>query len=101
VYRTYKKRNVQASASTIASWASSNPSLFVGVSLDSETIMPGNQADYNPLAIEEWKQWLQNNGIYGPGGDYFGAGRVPAFTDIDSFNSAAGKVFLGAFFLTF
>ena len=54
--------------------------------------MPSNQADYNPLAIEEWKQWLQNTGIYGSGGDYFGAGRVPAFADIDSFNSATGKV---------
>lgn len=65
VYRNYKKRNVQASASVLASWAASNPSLFVGVSLDSETIMPGNQADYNPLAVKEWKQWLQNTGIYG------------------------------------
>ena len=57
MYRTYKKRNIQASLSAIASWAASNPSLFVGVSLDSETIMPGNKADYNPLAIEEWRQW--------------------------------------------
>jgi hypothetical protein len=42
--------------------------LFVGVSLDSETLMASNEAHYNPLAIEEWKQWLQNIGIYGPGG---------------------------------
>jgi hypothetical protein len=27
--------------------------------------------DFNPLAIEEWRQWLQNTGIYGPGGDFF------------------------------
>jgi hypothetical protein len=93
VYRTYKIRNVQASASVISSWAASNPSLFVGVSLDSETLMASNEADYNPLAIEEWKQWLQNIGIYGPGGDYFGAGRVPAFTDIASFNTATGQSF--------
>lgn len=93
VYRNYKKRNVQAAASTIAAWAASNPSLFVGVSLDSETFMPNKDADHNPLAIEEWKQWLQNIGIYGPGGEYFGTGRVPAFMDIPSFNSATGQNF--------
>jgi hypothetical protein len=93
VYRQYKKRNVQASASVLASFAASNPSLFIGVSLDSETIHPNSGADYNPLAITECKQWLQNTGIYGPGGDYFGAGRVPAFTDIGSFNTATGQNF--------
>jgi hypothetical protein len=92
-YRTYKKRNVQASASVLAAWAAQNPSLFVGVSLDSETIYPNNEADYNPLVIEEWKQWLQNVGIYGPGGDYFGAGRNPAFSTITSFNDATGQNF--------
>ena len=93
VYRSYKKRNVQSSASVIAAWANSNPTLFVGVSLDSETIMPNEEADYNPLAIEEWKMWLQNTGIYGPGGDYFGAGRVPAFPTIASLNAATGQSF--------
>lgn len=93
VYRQYKKRNVQASATVLASFASSNPSLFVGVSLDSETIYPNSGADYNPLAITEWKQWLQNTGIYGSGGDYFGSGRIPAFPDIGSFNIATGQNF--------
>jgi hypothetical protein len=36
-----------------------NPTLFVGVSLDSETVMANNEADYNPLAIEEWSEWKQ------------------------------------------
>ena len=94
VYRDYKKRNVQASAQVIAAWAAQNPSLFAGVSLDSETLMPNNEADYNPLAIEEWKQWLQNTGIYGPGGDYWGAGRNPPFTSIGDFNTATGQSFV-------
>lgn len=93
VYRHYKKRNVQASAKVIADWAIRNPTLFAGVSLDSETIMPNNAADYNPLAVEEWKQWLQNTGIYGPGGDYWGAGRNPPFASIDDFNTATSKSF--------
>jgi hypothetical protein len=93
VYRNYKKRNVQASAQIIAAWAADNPSLFAGVSLDSETIMPNSESDYNPLAIDEWKQWLQNTGIYGPSGDYFGAGRNPAFASIGDFNTATGQNF--------
>lgn len=93
VYRDYKKRNVQASTEAIVKWAAAHPSLFAGVSLDSETIMPNNGADYNPLATEEWGQWLQNIGIYGPGGAYFGQGRVPAFESIESFNGAVGTTF--------
>ncbi|KAF4631756.1 hypothetical protein G7Y89_g6374 [Cudoniella acicularis] len=93
VYRQYKKRNVQASAQVIAQWGAANPSLFVGVSLDSETLMPNNEADYNPFFISEWKQWLQNTGMYGLTGEYNGAGRVPAFTDISSFNNATNQAF--------
>lgn len=93
VYRSYKKRNVQAAAEVLANWAALNPSLFAGVSLDSETVIPQNQADYNPYFIQEWKEWLQNTGIYGPGGDYFGQGRVPAYTSIDGFNSDTGQNF--------
>lgn len=93
VYRQYKKRNVQASASIIATWAIANPSLFAGVSLDSETIFPKNGADEGWFAVEEWKMWLQNTGIYGPGGAYFGSGLVPAFQDIQAFNAATGQSF--------
>jgi len=93
VYRNYKKRNVQATAAILSNWAAANPTLFAGVSLDSETLMAENQADHNPLVVTEWKQWLQNTGIYGPGGEFFGAGRMPAFTDIGSFNSATGQSF--------
>lgn len=93
VYRAYKKRNSQASASVIASWANANPDLFAGVSLSSETIYPHSRVDYNPLTIEEWKQWMRHSGIYGPGGPYFGTGRVPAFQDIHAFNHATEQAF--------
>lgn len=93
VYRAYKKRNIQASARVIASWALEHPTLFTGVSLSSETIFPDNTTDVGYYAVEEWKQWLQNSGIYGPGGQYFGAGRVPACPDIQSFNIATGQSF--------
>lgn len=93
VYRDYKKRNVQASMKTLAAWAARNPSLFVGVSLDSETLFPSDSADHNPLVVQEWREWLQNTGLYGPGGEYFGQGRVPAFTSIAEFNSATGETF--------
>ncbi|KAF7546565.1 hypothetical protein G7046_g9265 [Stylonectria norvegica] len=93
VYRNYKKRNVQASMTTLLAWANDNPGLFAGVSLDSETLYANNAADYNPLVIQEWKDWLQHIGIYGPGGDYFGRGRVPAFDSISAFNKATGQGF--------
>ena len=93
VYRSYKQRNVQAAMTVLMDWAAVNPTLFVGVSLDSETLFPSIGADYGPLSTEEWQQWLQNTGIYGPGGEYFGQGRVPAFASIDSFNQAMGMSF--------
>ncbi|OCT12814.1 hypothetical protein A8709_20970 [Paenibacillus pectinilyticus] len=94
VYINYKKRNIQSSASTIAAWANAHPTLFAGVSLDSETVVTtGWDADYSTYSVAEWKDWLQNTGIYGPGGSYFGQGRVPAFTTIGSFNTAMGTSF--------
>ncbi|KAH8594450.1 hypothetical protein B0O99DRAFT_711793 [Bisporella sp. PMI_857] len=92
-YRNYKKRNTEDSARVIAEWAKANPSLFAGVSLSSETIYPKQNVDHNPLATAEWKMWLRNTDIYGPGGEYFGAGRVPAFDDINEFNTATGQSF--------
>lgn len=88
VYRSYKKRNVQGSARTLMNWARSQPDLFVGVSLDSETLFPSIDADYGYFATEEWRMWLQNKGIYGPGGEYFGQGRSPPFTSIQELNAA-------------
>jgi hypothetical protein len=55
--------------------------------------MPNSDTDFNPLVIEEWKMWLRNTGIYGPGGAYFGTGRIPAFATIDDFNNEMGTRF--------
>lgn len=93
VYRHYKKRQVQASMSTLLEWAEDYPDLFAGVSLDSETMFPNTNADYNPLVIQEWREWLQHTGIYGPGGAYFGQGRQPRFSSISDFNQATGQNF--------
>ncbi|CAK7214585.1 hypothetical protein SEUCBS140593_002231 [Sporothrix eucalyptigena] len=92
-YRSYKQRNLQASMSTIAAWAAENPTLFVGISLDSETLYANDASDYNPIVIQEWKEWMQNTGLYGPGGPYFGQGRVPALVAVSDFNSATGQSF--------
>ncbi|CAG8983449.1 hypothetical protein HYALB_00000618 [Hymenoscyphus albidus] len=93
VYIKYKKRNVQAAAKVLVEWSKDNPGLFVGVSLDSETLMVNSESDFNPLAIEEWKMWLRNTELYGPGGAYHGNGRVPAFDSIGDFNTAMGTNF--------
>jgi hypothetical protein len=93
VYRMYKKRNVQAAAKVLVDWGNANNGLFVGVSLDSETLMANQNSDFNPLVISEWKMWLQNTGIYGSGGAYFGTGRIPSFASISDFNTAMGTSF--------
>lgn len=91
VYQSYKKRNVQAAAQVISTWATAHPGLFIGVSLDSETLYPSS-SDYGVNAIQEWRDWLANTGIYGPGGIHFGEGRVPAFT-VSGFNAAMSTSF--------
>ncbi|KAG9245323.1 hypothetical protein BJ878DRAFT_479336 [Calycina marina] len=93
VYRKYKQRNTVASARTIAEWAKSNPSSFAGVSLSSEPMYPAPDVDFNPKAIEEWTMWMSNTGIYGPGGEFFGEGRVPRIQDIHTFNGITKQSF--------
>ncbi|ERS98526.1 uncharacterized protein SPSK_05994 [Sporothrix schenckii 1099-18] len=92
-YRSYKRRNLQASMRTIAAWAADHPALFAGISLDSETLYANDAADYNPLFVREWKEWMQHTGLYGAGGAYFGQGRVPAFASVADFNAATGQSF--------
>jgi len=93
VYRYYKQRNIIAAAHAIAEWAKVNPSLFAGVSLSSETMFPKGDVDFNRFAIEEWKMWMRNTGLYGPGGEYFGQGRVPLIQDIHGFNRIVKQAF--------
>lgn len=96
-YYEYKKRNLQAAAAEVAGFRRLHPDLFVGVSLDSETLLsdnPSRYGDYNPLAIEEWRQWLTGTGIYDPvTGEYAGQARSPVFASIAAFNTAMQTTF--------
>lgn len=79
----WKREALVRAAQRISAWAQANPELFVGVTIDPETLLnddPGlGFADYNPIVIEEWHQWLANTGIYDPvDGTYKGQGRKPA-----------------------
>jgi hypothetical protein len=69
-YRQYKQRNLEAAAAWLADFAAGpDGSLLVGVSTDSEVIIHHlPYADYNPLAIAEFRQWLSAEGPYGPDG---------------------------------
>ena len=70
-YRNYKKRNLQAATTYLANFAKLHPTLFAGVSLDSEisfcpASFPGwknysYSFDYNPLTIVQWRHWLSGN----------------------------------------
>jgi hypothetical protein len=75
--RDYKRRNLQAAASRIATFAREHPELFVGVALDADTYMNpflrqgGHKEifDYNPGMIRQFREWLQGSGPYaGTGG---------------------------------
>ncbi len=67
--RSYKRRNLQAAAAVVASFAREHPELFVGVVLDSDTYMnPFFQQkevfDYNPGMIRQFRDWLRGAGPY-------------------------------------
>ncbi|HVO89623.1 MAG TPA: hypothetical protein VMV45_13855 [Casimicrobiaceae bacterium] len=67
--RAYKKRNLQAAARIIASFAREHPDLFVGVALDSDTYMNPfflfkEIFDYNPGMLRQFREWLRGSGPY-------------------------------------
>jgi hypothetical protein len=66
--RKYKRRNLQAAARWLASFAAGpDGKLLVGVSTDSEVLINTHPwYDYNPLVLEECVDWLQSAGIYDP-----------------------------------
>lgn len=95
-YLAYKKRNLQAAIAHLVAYDSTNPGVVVGVSLDSETIHQDYSnvyGDYNPLTIQEWREWLTGTGIYAAGQPYAGQGRSPAYTSISDFNTDMGTSF--------
>jgi hypothetical protein len=79
----WKREALVRAGQRLKAWAQENPELLVGVTIDPETLLndePGlGFADYNPIVIEEWHQWLANSGIYDPvSGAYRGKGRKPS-----------------------
>ncbi len=67
--REYKRRNLQAVAGLVATFAREHPELFVGVVLDSDTYMnPFFQEkeyfDYNPGMLRQFREWLAASGPY-------------------------------------
>ena len=67
--RRYKRRNLQAAARIIATFAREHPDLFVGVVLDADTYMnPFFQGkalfDYNPGMLRQFREWLRGAGPY-------------------------------------
>ncbi len=70
--RAYKRRNLQAAARIIATFAREHPDLFVGASLDADTYMNPffiqNRVleifDYNPGMLKQFRHWLAGTGPY-------------------------------------
>ena len=70
--RHYKRRNLQAAARIIATFAHAHPDLFAGVSLDADTYMNPffiqNHVlqifDYNPGMLKQFRHWLAGTGPY-------------------------------------
>ena len=60
LYRRYGARDLKAAASWLASFTfQTDGDLLVGVSTDSEVLLNLHPyADYNPLALKEFVQWL-------------------------------------------
>src|SRR5207302_601632 len=83
-----KQAALTLAAQRIASWSRANPNLLVAVTIDSETLLNDNPGlgytDYNPVVLQEWRQWMSNTGIYDPvNGQYKGQGRNPPLTLVD------------------
>ena len=84
-YRTLKQRNLQAAVRIITQWQAENPQLDVRINLDPDQyINPWffgqHWFDYNPHTIAQFKDWLENTGIYAKTGSLYGQGLHPATT---------------------
>ena len=72
--RHYKRRNLQAAGRVVAAFARAEPELFVGVTLDPDTVQNpffGEKQwyDYNRDTIRQFRHWLAGTGPYrGQGG---------------------------------
>ena len=72
--RRYKRRNLQAAGRIVAEFARTDPELFVGVTLDPDTVQNpffGERQwyDYNRDTVRQFRHWLAGTGPYrGQGG---------------------------------
>jgi hypothetical protein len=70
--RRYKKRNLQAAGKLIAAFARAEPSLFIGINLDPDTLLnpffeERQWYDYNPATLRQFRDWLAGTGPYAGG----------------------------------
>lgn len=98
----YWNRNMQAAMAHVLAINDLYPGLVVAVSIEPENDMNhvrcyqgdcAHYADFSPLAMEEWRQWLAHTGIYGPGGAFEGQGADPWYPSVFDFNAATGSSF--------
>ncbi len=101
--RHYKRRNLQAAARIIATFARAHPDLFVGVVLDADTYMNPffiqnhmlEIFDYNPGMLKQFRHWLAGTGPYAgkpePGVPDLSHYRRPHPLTLRDVNRLAGK----------
>ncbi len=101
--RQYKRRNLQAAARIIATFAREHPDLFAGVSLDADTYMNPffiqNHIlaifDYNPGMLKQFRHWLAGTGPYAgkpePGAPDLSSYRRPHRLTLSDVNRMARK----------
>ncbi|MEE9412767.1 MAG: hypothetical protein V3V22_06905, partial [Methylococcales bacterium] len=92
----YKKRNLQAAGKAVRAFQQQHPELFAGISLDADTytnpFIADRWHDYNPNTIRQFRQWLQGNGLYEPGGELESYRRLNPL-DLQHLNKLAGTNF--------
>jgi len=93
--RKYKERNLKSAVSIIKKFATENPDLFIGVSLDPDVyINPFFEGkewfDYNPLTIRQFRQWVSGTGPYAKENQLFKWKYEPSLT-LQEVNQKSGS----------
>ncbi|TRX74877.1 hypothetical protein [Pseudomonas mangiferae] len=94
--RAYKRRNLQAAARIIQRFAQAHPELFIGVNLDPDVYLNpffSRKAwfDYNPGAVQQFREWLSASGPYAEGGPLAAYRRAPI--TLEQASALAGRPF--------
>jgi len=86
VVKAYRKRNFQAAAREIYTWAQQHPDLFLGITTDPEVFMsPYYFSDYNPQTIQEFRDYERRKfgGSIAAFNKAMGGTRLRSFDEID------------------